>query len=106
MYLPYNGRYTVDENGNVLLERCLSPACDLDAKILYGADIAGIVGGVASAGIFGAALIPTLAVPPVALAVGTGIGLVVGTYTIGRSIYNLVDRNKHKEVGDEGSDAF
>lgn len=99
MLLPLNGRYEFDKNGNVLLEpKKLSPACDLDAKILFGADIAGMVGGIASASIFGAAMIPALTVPPVALLVGTGIGVTVGVYTIGRSIYNLVDRGLHKEV--------
>lgn len=40
MVYPKGGRYVGDENGNVILESMLSPACDLGAKVLVGTDIA------------------------------------------------------------------
>ncbi|XP_018563411.1 uncharacterized protein LOC108905115 [Anoplophora glabripennis] len=98
MILPLNGRYEVNENGEVLLERHLSPACGVDSKLLHGADYLSTAGGLISGGIFIAAAIPTIAVAPAALIAGGVIGLGVGIYSMGRSAYTLYDRKKHKET--------
>lgn len=96
-----NFRYEVIENGEVLLERHLSPACGVDSKLLQGADYLSTAGGLISGGIFVAAAIPTIAVAPAALIAGGVIGLGVGIYSMGRSAYTLYDRKKHKEVSIE-----
>ncbi|CAH0550152.1 unnamed protein product [Brassicogethes aeneus] len=97
MIVPKDGRYEVTEDGQVLLERHLSPACGVDVKILQVADYVSLAGGLASGGIFVAAAIPALTVAPAALAVGGVVGLTVGAYSIGRSIYTVFDRTIHKE---------
>ncbi|KAJ8926030.1 hypothetical protein NQ315_009885 [Exocentrus adspersus] len=98
MILPLNGRYEINEKGEVLLERHLSPACGVDSKLLQGADYLSTAGGLISGGIFVAAAIPTIAVAPAALIAGGVIGLGVGIYSMGRSAYTLYDRKKHKET--------
>ena len=98
MILPLNGRYQADENGNVILERHLSPTCGIDHKILQGADMANTAAGLISGGIFIAAAIPTITVAPVALIAAGATGIGVGLYSLGRSAYTLYDRNRHKEV--------
>lgn len=91
-------RYEVNRDGNVLLERHLSPACGIDKKLLQGADYVSIAGGLISGGIFVAAAIPSIAVAPAALVVGGVTGIGVGIYSIARSAFTLYDRNRHREV--------
>ncbi|KAJ8925280.1 hypothetical protein NQ315_009108 [Exocentrus adspersus] len=98
MVLPLNGRYEVDHEGNVLLEKHLSPACGIDTKILQGADYVSVAGGLISGGIFVAAALPAIAVAPAALVVGGITGVAVGVYSIARSSYTLYDRKRHKET--------
>lgn len=98
MILPLNGRYQANENGQVKLERHLSPACGLDVKILQGIDIASTAVGLASGGVFIAAAIPAIAVAPIALTIAGATGIGVGLYSIGRSIYTLYDRGSHEET--------
>ncbi|XP_018569135.1 uncharacterized protein LOC108909309 isoform X1 [Anoplophora glabripennis] len=98
MVLPLNGRYEYDNNGNVLLERHLSPACGIDVKVLQGADYASMAGGLISGGIFVAAAIPGIAVTPALLIGGVVTGVSVGIYSIARSAYTLYDRNRHKQT--------
>lgn len=98
MILPKDGRYSYDQEGQVQLERHLSPACGIEAKILLGTDVANTAVGLASGGVFLAAAIPAITVAPVALVVAGAAGIGVGLYSIGRSVYTLVDRIRHKEV--------
>ncbi|CAG9821000.1 unnamed protein product [Phaedon cochleariae] len=98
MVLPRDGRYEVDRNDKVLLETHLSPACGLDIKILQGADMVSTGAGLASGGVFLAAIIPAVTVAPAVLAVAGVVGAGTGLYAIGRSIHTLVDRSKHKET--------
>ncbi|XP_044756506.1 uncharacterized protein LOC123315033 [Coccinella septempunctata] len=98
MVYPKDGRYTGDENGNVILDTMMSPACNLSAKVLVGTDVASTGVGLASAGVAIAASIPAVTVVgPVAL-IGAGVaGIGVGIYSIGRSLGSLYDKHRHKE---------
>lgn len=98
MILPKNGRYEFDSEDKVILEKHLSPACDLDVKILKGADIASTATGLFSTGIIIAAAIPAITVAPALLMTGIVGGIGVGAYSIGRSVYSLVDRKKHSQT--------
>jgi hypothetical protein len=99
MIFPKNGRYQADDNGNVILDKQLSPACNVSASILLAADVATTVGGLAAGGIFfAAAFIPTVAAVPFLLPAAGVTGLVTGAYALGRSGYNLYDKYKHGEV--------
>jgi hypothetical protein len=98
MIFPKNGRYQADANGNVILDKQLSPACNVSASILLAADVATTVGGLAAGGIFfAAAFIPTVAAVPFLLPAAGVTGLVTGAYALGRSGYNLYDKYKHGE---------
>ncbi|VEN62899.1 unnamed protein product [Callosobruchus maculatus] len=97
MVLPKNGRYTFDENGKIILERHLSPACGVDAKVLQGFDIASTTTGVVSGGFLLVAALPTVAFPPAALLAAGLAGLGAGLYAVGRSSYALYDRSRHKQ---------
>lgn len=99
MVLPLGGHYVGNNNGEVLLERHLSPSCGIGHAILKGTDIATTIAGLASGGIFIAALIPTVVVAPVALTAAAVTGIGVGVYSIIRSAVNIYDRQKHGEVG-------
>jgi hypothetical protein len=99
MIFPKNGRYQADDNGNVILDKQLSPACNVSASILLAADVATTVGGLAAGGIFfAAAFIPTVAAVPFLLPAAGITGVVTGMYAVGRSGYNLYDKYKHGEV--------
>jgi hypothetical protein len=98
MIFPKNGRYQADDNGNVILDKQLSPACNVSASILLAADVATTVGGLAAGGIFfAAAFIPTVAAVPFLLPAAGITGVVTGMYAVGRSGYNLYDKYKHGE---------
>nr|CAH7742653.1 unnamed protein product [Callosobruchus chinensis] len=97
MVLPKNGRYTFDEDGKIMLERHLSPACGLDAKVLQGFDIASTTTGVVSGGLLLVAALPTVAIAPAAILAAGLAGLGAGLYAVGRSSYALYDRSRHKE---------
>lgn len=96
MTLPLNGRYTV-ENDEVLLEQHLSPACQLDSKLLQLGDAVGMVAGLASGAVFVIALIPAVTIGPAFVVSAMVGGAAAGVWAIGRSIHALVDRNSHKE---------
>lgn len=98
MVLPLNGRYTGNNEGRVMLEKHLSPACSISRMLLRGTDIASSVAGVASAGVFIAAMIPAITVAPVVLVSAGVVGAAVGVYSIIRSAFALVDRHQHDEV--------
>ncbi|KAF2896019.1 hypothetical protein ILUMI_10166 [Ignelater luminosus] len=97
MVLPRTGRYIGKENEEVLLERHLSPSCGIGHSILMGTDIATTVAGLASGGVFIAAMIPAIAVAPVALTAAAVTGIGVGVYSVIRSAVNIYDRQKHGE---------
>ncbi|CAH1966105.1 unnamed protein product [Acanthoscelides obtectus] len=97
MVLPKNGRYTFDEDGKILLERHLSPACGIDTKVIQGFDIASTTTGVVSGGILLVAAIPTVVFPPAALLAAGVAGLGAGLYAVGRSTYSLIDRSIHRQ---------
>lgn len=99
MVLPETGRYIGNESGEVLLERHLSPSCGIGHSILTKTDIASTIAGLASGGVFIAAMIPTVAVAPVALTAAAVTGIGVGVYSVIRSAVNIYDRQKHGEVG-------
>lgn len=98
MVLPKDGRYKGDSNGQVLLEYHLAPSCGIKADVLKGLDITSTVLGLGSGVVFATALIPSVALAPVAL-IGAGIvGAGVGIYSLVRSAVHLADRHKHREV--------
>lgn len=99
MIFPKDGRYRSDSSGNVILDRRLSPECDLTKSILKGTDIASAVGGIASGGVMlAAASIPAVAAAPLVVPVAGITGAAIGVYSLGRSAFGLYDRHKHKEV--------
>lgn len=95
MVLPRNGKYQGNETGNVLLEKHLSPACQVSAKVLRGLDVTTAVLGLGSIGVCASAVIPAITIAPLAAGIVTAA---VGVYTVARTSANLVDRHIHDEV--------
>lgn len=99
MVLPKNGRYQGDENGKVLLERHLSPACGISTKVLLGLDITSSVIGLGSGCVMLAAAVPAITVLPVVMIGAAVAGATVGIYSIVRSSMHIHDKRIHGEVG-------
>ncbi|RZC37512.1 hypothetical protein BDFB_008295, partial [Asbolus verrucosus] len=92
MILPKNGRYNADSNGDVLIERHQSPACDINRKILQGHSQCSRWGGLRRS--FRRCCYSCNNCSSSSL---NSCGH-CWAYSIGRSIYTLRDRSKHKET--------
>ncbi|XP_047354491.1 uncharacterized protein LOC124950945 isoform X5 [Vespa velutina] len=102
MVVPKNGYYEADldfaiteENSTVLVAVYLSPACSKNAEIVKYIDNTFSLLSVGTLGVTAVSLFTPVA--PLALLAGSTATICGGIWMTGRSIYNLVDRNSHKQ---------